>query len=82
MGGHLNAPIPFNTPIPFPSKRASVNLSGKPITECLEFWADDLRTRGLVTEASYLDAAVAAIRQYEHAEAARAKKRTKAPRDA
>jgi hypothetical protein len=71
-GGHVNAPIPF------PSQRASVDLSGKPLTECLNFWAGDLRRRGLVAEASYLDAAVAVIRHYENAEAAREKPREEA----
>lgn len=55
----------MNIAIPFPSPRAKVDLSNRPVSECLEFWADDLRRRGLVAEASYLDAAVLALKLYE-----------------
>ncbi|GGC90849.1 hypothetical protein [Chelatococcus reniformis] len=44
---------------------ASVNLADKPMSECLAFWAEDLRGRGLTTEASYFDAALVTIRSYE-----------------
>lgn len=55
----------MNAPIPFPAKRAKADLGDRPLSECLEFWAGDLRRRGLVAEASYLDAALITIQLYE-----------------